>query len=44
VRARRSRRAHKLVASHRRLVTKIARHYRGYGLLISEAISEGKST
>src|ERR1700751_4368293 len=33
--------AHKLVPSHLRLVTKIARDYRGYGLPISEAISEG---
>jgi hypothetical protein len=33
--------AHKLVNSHLRLVTKIARDYRGYGLPISEAISEG---
>jgi RNA polymerase sigma-32 factor len=33
--------AHKLVTSHLRLVTKIARNYRGYGLPISEAISEG---
>src|SRR6187401_2554746 len=33
--------AHKLVTSHLRLVTKIARGYRGYGLLISEVISEG---
>ena len=33
--------AHKLVTSHLRLVTKIARGYRGYGLPISEAISEG---
>src|SRR5665811_1116588 len=33
--------AHKLVISHLRLVTKIARDYRGYGLPISEAISEG---
>ena len=33
--------AHKLVTSHLRLVTKIARDYRGYGLQISEAISEG---
>src|SRR6266478_1989393 len=32
---------HKLVNSHLRLVTKIARDYRGYGLPISEAISEG---
>src|SRR5246127_39264 len=32
---------HKLVTSHRRLVTKVARDYRGYGLPISEAISEG---
>ncbi len=32
---------HKLVTSHLRLVTKIARDYRGYGLPISEAISEG---
>jgi RNA polymerase sigma-32 factor len=33
--------AHKLVTSHLRLVTKIARDYRGYGLPISEAVSEG---
>src|SRR5258705_7902932 len=33
--------AHKLVTSHLRLVTKIARDYRGYGLAISEAPSEG---
>jgi RNA polymerase sigma-32 factor len=33
--------AHKLVTSHLRLVTKIARDYRGYGLPIAEAISEG---
>src|SRR5258705_10645970 len=33
--------AHKLVTGHLRLVTKIARDYRGYGLPISEAISEG---
>ena len=33
--------AHQLVTSHLRLVTKIARDYRGYGLAISEAISEG---
>jgi RNA polymerase sigma-32 factor len=33
--------AQKLVTSHLRLVTKIARDYRGYGLPISEAISEG---
>ena len=33
--------AHKLVTSHLRLVPKIARDYRGYGLAISEAISEG---
>src|SRR5216110_3474796 len=33
--------AHKLVTSHLRLVTKIARDYRGYGLPISDAISEG---
>src|SRR6266566_7907332 len=33
--------AHTLVTSHLRLVTKIARDYRGYGLPISEAISEG---
>jgi RNA polymerase sigma-32 factor len=31
--------AHKLVTSHLRLVTKIARDYRGYGLPISEADS-----
>jgi RNA polymerase sigma-32 factor len=35
--------AHKLVTSHLRLVTKIARDYRGYGLPISEAISEGNA-
>jgi RNA polymerase sigma-32 factor len=33
--------AHKLVTSHLRLVTKIARDYRGYDLPISEVISEG---
>jgi RNA polymerase sigma-32 factor len=33
--------AHKLVTSHLRLVTKIAMGYRGYGLPISEMISEG---
>src|SRR5216683_124798 len=33
--------AHKLVTSHLRLVTKIARDHRGYGLPICEAISEG---
>ena len=33
--------AHKLVTSHLRLVTRIARDYRGYGLPISEVISEG---
>jgi sigma-70-like protein len=33
--------AHTLVTSHLRLVAKIARDYRGYGLPISEAISEG---
>ena len=33
--------AHKLVNSHLRLVVKIARGYRGYGLPISEVISEG---
>jgi RNA polymerase sigma-32 factor len=33
--------AHKLVSSHLRLVTKIAMGYRGYGLPISESISEG---
>src|SRR5260370_30277364 len=33
--------AHKLVTSHLRLVTKIARDYRGHGLLISQAISTG---
>jgi RNA polymerase sigma-32 factor len=33
--------AHKLVTSHLRLVTKIAGGYRGYGLPISEVISEG---
>jgi RNA polymerase sigma-32 factor len=33
--------AHKLVTSHLRHVARIARDYRGYGLAISEAISEG---
>src|SRR5437764_9253553 len=33
--------AHKLVTSHLRLVAKIARGYRGYGLPISEVIAEG---
>src|SRR5258705_10187839 len=33
--------AHKLVTSHLRLVAKIAMAYRGYGLPISETISEG---
>jgi RNA polymerase sigma-32 factor len=33
--------AHMLVTSHLRLVAKIAMGYRGYGLPISEAISEG---
>src|SRR5947208_4228549 len=33
--------AHKLVTSHLRLVAKIAIGYRGYGLPISEVISEG---
>jgi RNA polymerase sigma-32 factor len=33
--------AHKLVSSHLRLVAKIAMGYRGYGLPISEVISEG---
>src|SRR3979411_263435 len=33
--------AHKLITSHLRLVTKTARVSRGYGLPISEAISEG---
>jgi RNA polymerase sigma-32 factor len=33
--------AHKLVTSHLRLVAKIAMAYRGYGLPISEVISEG---
>src|SRR5258708_34471794 len=32
--------AHKLVPSHLRLVTKISRDYRGYGLARSEAISQ----
>src|SRR2546428_1942454 len=32
---------HKLVTSHLRLVAKIARDYRGYGLPIAETISEG---
>lgn len=33
--------AHKLVTSHLRLVAKIAMTYRGYGLPLSEVISEG---
>jgi RNA polymerase sigma-32 factor len=33
--------AHKLVNSHLRLVAKVANGYRGYGLPISEVISEG---
>jgi len=33
--------AHQLVTSHLRLVTKIARGYHGYGLPISDVISEG---
>ena len=33
--------AHKLVTSHLRLVARIAMGYRGYGLPISEVISEG---
>ncbi len=33
--------AHRLVESHLRLVVKIARGYRGYGLPISDLISEG---
>src|SRR5437016_4231900 len=33
--------AHRLVASHLRLVAKIAMRYRGYGLPIAEVISEG---
>ncbi|MEE8534525.1 MAG: RNA polymerase factor sigma-32, partial [Kiloniellales bacterium] len=33
--------AHKLVTSHLRLVAKIAMGYRGYGLPLSELVSEG---
>ena len=33
--------AHKLVTSHLRLVAKIATGYRGYGLPMSELVSEG---
>ena len=33
--------AHKLVNSHLRFVAKVARRYRGYGLPISDVISEG---
>ncbi|MEX0627347.1 MAG: sigma-70 family RNA polymerase sigma factor, partial [Cucumibacter sp.] len=33
--------AHRLITSHLRLVAKIAMGYRGYGLPISEVISEG---
>ena len=41
VRVRRSQRGHRLVTSHLRLVIKIAKGYRGYGLPISDVISEG---
>jgi RNA polymerase sigma-32 factor len=34
--------AHWLMTSHLRLVVKIAKGYRGYGLPISDVISEGK--
>jgi len=40
-RARRPRGAHQLVNSHLRLVAGIARGHRGYGLPISELVSEG---
>merc|ERR1712093_399166 len=33
--------AHKLVTSHLRLVAKMAMGYRGYGLPVSELVSEG---
>ena len=33
--------AHQLITSHLRLVAKIARGYRGYGLPIADLISEG---
>jgi RNA polymerase sigma-32 factor len=33
--------AHRLITSHLRLVTKIARGYRGYGLPLADLISEG---
>src|SRR6476620_3345021 len=33
--------AHKLITGHLRLVAKIAKGYRGYGLPISDVISEG---
>ncbi|MFM7347726.1 MAG: sigma-70 factor domain-containing protein, partial [Tagaea sp.] len=33
--------AHRLVTSHLRLVAKIAMGYRGYGLPLSELVSEG---
>src|SRR5260370_24009197 len=33
--------AHQLVTSHLRLVAKIAMGYRGYGLAISQVVSEG---
>ena len=36
-----SKAAHKLVTSHLRLVAKIAMGYRGYGLPITDLISEG---
>ena len=36
-----SKAAHKLVTSHLRLVAKIAMGYRGYGLPVTDLISEG---
>src|SRR5260370_24776755 len=33
--------AHKLITSHLRLAVKVAMNYRGYGLPVSEIISEG---
>ena len=34
--------AHRLINSHLRLVAKIARGYRGYGLPLADLISEGQ--
>ena len=41
IQSRSSTAAHQLINSHLRLVVKIAMKYRGYGLQLSELISEG---